>query len=67
MKPITDPLVKAIKQSGLSMLALEKRTGVLRQSITDFVAGRRRLQTHNADALASFFKLELRPRENKGK
>ena len=58
-KSITDSLKAAIEESGLSFLALQKQTGVTRQSLMSFVKGERTMQLNMADKLAEFFKLEL--------
>jgi hypothetical protein len=64
--PLTDALRRAISGSGLSFKALEKETGVLRQSLMKFVRGEQSLRLDLADKLAVYFKLELRPKR-KGK
>ena len=66
MSPVTDPLRKAIRQSGESMLGLQRKTGVARQCIRAFVNGTLRLRSDNVDALAHYLKLELRPKADKG-
>ncbi len=58
---ITDPLRDAIVQSELSFLAIERETGVKRQSIMWFVRGERSLRLDMADKLAAYFGLELKP------
>jgi plasmid maintenance system antidote protein VapI len=60
--PLTDALRRAISQSGISFKALEKATGVLRQSLMKFVRGEQSLRLDAADRLAAFFGLELRPK-----
>ncbi len=60
--PITDALRRAIAESGLSFKALERETGVLRQSLMKFARGERYLRLDMADRLAVFFGLEVRPK-----
>lgn len=61
-QPITDVLRDAINASGLAFLALEKATGVLRQSLMPFARGEAGINIDAADKLATYFGLELRPR-----
>ena len=60
-QPITDVLRDAINASGLAFLALEKATGVLRQSLMPFARGQSGINADAADKLAVYFGLELRP------
>jgi plasmid maintenance system antidote protein VapI len=57
---LSDVLRRAIVESGMSFMALEKETGVLRQSLMKFVRGTQSLRLDMADKLASYFGLELR-------
>ena len=59
---ISDVLRRAIAESGLAHIALERATGVQRASIARFMAGTQSLRLDKADALAAFFGLELRPK-----
>jgi len=59
--PITDVLREAINSSEWSFRALETQTGVLRQCLMKFSRGETSLMLWQADALAEFFGLELRP------
>jgi hypothetical protein len=61
-RTITETLRQAIAKSGMNFLALERKTGVLRQSLMKFVRGERLLRGDAYDKLARFFGLELRPR-----
>ena len=61
MKPISEPLKKVIRASGLSDRNLGIQTGVNRQSIGRFVSGQTSLTLEQAERLAEFFGLELRP------
>jgi len=65
-RPITDALRKAIAESGMSFIGLERETGVLRQSLMKFARGEEVLRGDAYDRLAEFFGLELRPKR-KGK
>lgn len=57
--PITDALRKAIADSGVSFIGLERETGVLRQSLMKFARGEQVLRGDAYDKLAAFFGLEL--------
>jgi transcriptional regulator with XRE-family HTH domain len=58
--PMTDPLRKALTESGMTFLELERATGVERASIMRFVTGKQSLRLDKADQLAAFLGLELR-------
>ena len=60
-EPMTETLRRAIDESELSFKALERETGVTRQSVMSFVRGERSLRLDIADKLATYFGLELRP------
>lgn len=60
-QPLTDALRQAIAGSGLAHIAIERNTGVRRQSIMRFMRGERTLRLDMADRLAAYFELELRP------
>lgn len=64
-EPISEELRRAIQESGLSFKALEKETGVLRQSLMKFVRGEQSLRLDIADKLAAYFGLELRAKRKK--
>jgi plasmid maintenance system antidote protein VapI len=57
---MTDPLRKALAESGMTFLELERATGVERASIMRFVTGKQSLRLDIADRLAAWFGLELR-------
>jgi plasmid maintenance system antidote protein VapI len=61
-QPISDALRQAIADSGMAHVALERATGVKRQSIAKFLRGERSLRLDMADRLVAFFGLELRPK-----
>jgi plasmid maintenance system antidote protein VapI len=58
--PLSDVLRQTIIRSGLSFNALEKETGVLRQSLMKFVRGEQSLRLDMAGKVAAYFGLELR-------
>ncbi len=64
-QPITDVLRDAVNASGLPFQALEKATGVLRQSLMRFARGESGINADAADKLAVYFGLELRPVKRK--
>ena len=63
--PISEILRAAINASELSFLALERETGVLRQSLMPFARGEAGINIDAADKLAVYFGLELRPATRK--
>lgn len=58
---MTKALRRAIAESGMSFNALERETGVLRQSLMKFARGEQSLRLDIADHLAAYFGLELQP------
>ena len=60
-QPISEILRAAINASELSFLALERETGVLRQSLMPFARGEAGINIDAADKLAVYFGVELRP------
>ena len=56
---ISETLRQAIVESGVSLVELERQTGVVRASIMRFVRGDQSLRLDKADALAEYFELEL--------
>ena len=64
-QPISDALKNAIEASGMSIKALERETGVSRQSMMHFMRGTRTLRLDIADKLATFFKLNVGPATTK--
>lgn len=59
----TDVLRQAIAESGLSFIELERRTGVIRQSLMKFARGEQSLRLDMADRLIDYFDLELARRK----
>jgi plasmid maintenance system antidote protein VapI len=57
---MTELLRKAIVESGMSFIGLERETGVLRQSLMKFVRGEQSLRLDLADRLAGYFGIECR-------
>ena len=64
-RTIAEILQDAINASELSFLALERETGVIRQSLMPFARGEASISLDAADKLAAYFKLELRPATRK--
>ena len=62
---MTDAIREAIAESELSFQAIERETGVLRQSLMKFAAGEQTLRLDAADKLANFFNIEVRRRRVK--
>ena len=56
---MTKALREAIAESELSFKALERETGVLRQSLLKFATGEQSLRLDAADKLAKFFGLAV--------
>jgi len=61
MRSMSDILKKAILASRLSNLSLAKQAGVNRQSIARFLSGETTITLEQAERLAAFLGLELRP------
>lgn len=66
LSPLSEPLQRAIIESGIPFLKIERDTGIQRASISRFVADKRSLRLDLADKLAAYFALELRPKRKKG-
>lgn len=62
---MTEALREAITESELSFKALERETGVLRQSLMKFAAGEQTMLLDSADKLAEFFRIETTRRRAK--
>ena len=60
---MTEAIREAIAESELSFKALERETGVLRQSLMKFAAGEQTLRLDAADKLAEFFRIEVTRRK----
>ena len=58
-QPFTDALRQAIAGSGLAHIAIERATGVKRQSVMLFMRGERSLRLDIADRLAAYFGLTV--------
>jgi plasmid maintenance system antidote protein VapI len=65
--PLSEPLRRAIVESGISFHQLQEQTGVERASISRFVACKRSLRLDVADRLAAQLGLELRPKAKRRK
>lgn len=57
--PLTDPLRKAIVDSGLPLLRLANETGIARASLIRFTRGETSIRLDIADKLAVYFGLTL--------
>ena len=64
-QPVTDALKRAIAESAIAHIALERATGVKRGSIMRFMRGERTLRLDMADRLAAFFGLKIGERGQK--
>jgi plasmid maintenance system antidote protein VapI len=62
---MSDALRKAIANSSLAHIAIERATGVKRASIMRFMRGETSLRLDMADKLAAYFGLELRKRKGR--
>lgn len=62
---ITEALLEAIAESDMSFKALERETGVLRQSLMKFAAGEQTIRLDNADILAEYFGIQITRRKAK--
>ena len=62
---IAETLRTGLNESGLSFLALERETGVIRQSLMPFARGESSISLDAADKLATYFGLELQPATRK--
>lgn len=58
-QPMSDALKKAIELSGMTFKALERETGVTRQSLMSFMKDERTLRLDMADRVANYFKLTV--------
>jgi plasmid maintenance system antidote protein VapI len=59
--PLSEPLRRAIVESGIPYLQIQEKTGIERSSISRFVTGKRSLRLDLADKLAAYFGLILKP------
>ena len=62
---VTAAILEAIAESELSFKAIERETGVLRQSLMKFAAGEQTIRLDSADKLAKFFGIEITRRKAK--
>jgi transcriptional regulator with XRE-family HTH domain len=60
-QPMKEALKRAIESSGLTFKALERETGVTRQSLMAFMKGERTLRLDMADRVADYFGLIVGP------
>ena len=64
-RTMTEALRRAIADSELSFKALERETGVVRQSLMKFARGETSLRLDIADKLATYFGIETVRRKGK--
>ncbi len=57
---MTEALKRAIAESGMAHIAIERATGVKRASIMRFLRGEQSLRLDLADRLAAYFGIEVR-------
>ena len=57
---ISDVLRQVIVDSGMAYIAIERETGVMRDSISRFVRGEQSLRLDMADRLAIYFGIEAK-------
>ena len=62
---VTDALLQAIAESGLSFRELERQSGVKRQSMMKFVRGEQSLRLDMADKLCECLGLQVTKRKAK--
>jgi len=62
---MTTRLRDAVNDSPLSFAALERETGLLRQTLMKFSRGETSLRLDKADLLAAYFGLELTQRKDR--
>ncbi len=67
MGNMTDTLRQAVKQSGETLYAISKATGVNHDSLTRFMRGDTSLRLDVADKLAAYLGIETRPARRKGR
>ena len=62
---MTEALLEAIAKSEKSFKAMERETGVLRQSLMKFAAGEQTIRLDSADTLAEYFGIQITRRKAK--
>lgn len=67
IETISETIRRAIIDSGEPHLAIEKATGVKRQSIAKFIRGDQSLRLDMADRLAEYLRIECRQLATKGR
>ena len=61
---MTEVLRRAVRESGQSIYAIAKATGIVQESLSRFVRGKQSLRLDKADALAAYFGLQLKKKGN---
>jgi plasmid maintenance system antidote protein VapI len=64
---ITDAIKKAVRESGASLYAICKATGLNEDSLSRFMRGEQSLRLDLADKLAAHFGIECRRTRRKGR
>ncbi len=64
-RTLTEALRDAINESDLSFKALERETGVIRQSLMPFARGEQTILLESADKLAEYFGVEVVKRKSR--
>ena len=62
---LTDALLEAIAESDLSFKAMERETGITRQSLMGFAKGEGTIRLDAADTLAEYFGIKITRRKAK--
>ena len=62
---ISDAIRRAIAESGMAHIAIQRATGVQRISIMRFMRGEQSLRLDKADKLAAYFGLEVIQRKQR--
>jgi len=66
-KTITATLQKAVRQSGQSLYAISKATGLNEDSLSRFMRGRTSMRLDLADKLADYLGIECHPGRRKAR
>lgn len=64
---MTDAIKRAVRDSGQSLYAICKATGLNEDSLSRFMRGKQSLRLDLADSLAAYFRIECHRTRRKGK
>ena len=64
---MTEALRRAVKDSGESLYAICKATGLNEDALSRFMRGQQSMRLDLADKLAGYFGIEVRPTPRKGR